>query len=79
MKLLALFIAFILFAISLVHCNPIAESFKCRLACDLQEFKPICGTDDGGETKTFNNLCTMKTENCLRSLTFQKISDGDCP
>lgn len=47
--------------------------------CDIKAYMPVCGTDDEGETRTFNNLCILKTENCLRNLSFQKTADGPCP
>lgn len=43
------------------------NNVKCQINCDLQDYQPVCGTDDAGETKTFNNLCILKIENCLRT------------
>lgn len=43
------------------------NNVKCQINCDLQDYKPVCGTNDAGEIKTFNNLCILKIENCLRT------------
>ncbi|XP_054725846.1 turripeptide Gsg9.2 [Anastrepha obliqua] len=80
MKLFAIILAFALYAFALVHSLAISDTnVKCQMNCDLQDYKPVCGTDDAGETKSFNNLCILKTENCLRQLSFQKTADGECP
>ncbi|XP_059220127.1 vasotab [Stomoxys calcitrans] len=78
MKLLPIFLALAIFAISFVHSAPAGDS-ECEFNCDLQDYKPVCGTDDSGDTKTFNNMCIIKTENCLRKTSYQKTGDGDCP
>ncbi|XP_017074740.1 uncharacterized protein LOC108110263 [Drosophila eugracilis] len=80
MKLSAVLLALALFAFSLVQCLGLPDpSAKCVMDCDTQEYKHICAADDKGSTKTYRNLCVMKTENCLQNANFQKISDKECP
>ncbi|XP_061390866.1 vasotab [Musca vetustissima] len=79
MKLFPLFLAMAIFVITLVHSAPAPGDTECEFNCDLQDYKPVCGTDDSGDTKTFNNMCIIKTENCLRKTSYQKTGDGDCP
>lgn len=62
---------FTLFSVA-IFILPLISAFPpkgrdCEVQCELQDFKPICGTDDKGDTKTFNNYCILKTENCLRN------------
>ncbi|XP_014089519.1 PREDICTED: uncharacterized protein LOC108969474 [Bactrocera latifrons] len=76
MKLFAIILTLALYAFALAQS---LANVKCQMNCDLQDFRPVCGIDDAGKTKTFNNLCILKTENCLRHLSFQKTSDGVCP
>ncbi|KAH8382933.1 hypothetical protein KR009_005843, partial [Drosophila setifemur] len=52
---------------------------KCVMECDTQEYQSICAADDKGTTRTYRNICVMKTENCLQNANFQKISDKECP
>ncbi|KAH8295128.1 hypothetical protein KR018_007551, partial [Drosophila ironensis] len=69
-----------LFAITLVQCLSLPDpNAKCVMECDTQEYLQICAADDKGTTRTFRNICVMKTENCLQNSNFQKISDKECP
>ncbi|XP_055906512.1 Kazal peptide Pr13a [Eupeodes corollae] len=77
MKLICILLALSLVSLSMSHSLSTEE--KCVLNCDIKSYMPVCGTDDEGETRTFNNLCILKTENCLRNLSFQKTADGPCP
>ncbi|XP_016954122.1 uncharacterized protein LOC108027263 [Drosophila biarmipes] len=80
MKLSAVFLALALFALSLVQCLGLPDpSTKCVMECDTQEYAFICAADDKGSTKSYRNLCVMKTENCLQNANYQKISDKECP
>ncbi|KAI8046453.1 uncharacterized protein LOC128261317 [Drosophila gunungcola] len=80
MKLIAVLLAVALFALSLVQCLSLPDpSTKCGMECDTQEYGAICAADDKGSTKTYRNLCIMKTENCLQNANFQKISEKECP
>ncbi|XP_037951440.1 turripeptide Gsg9.2-like [Teleopsis dalmanni] len=80
MKFFLLFLALAIYACTLVHSQPHGDpNLKCQFNCDVQDFKPVCCTNDAGETKTFTNLCIMKIENCLRQQFFQKTADGECP
>uniref|UniRef100_D3TRR0 Kazal-like domain-containing protein n=1 Tax=Glossina morsitans morsitans TaxID=37546 RepID=D3TRR0_GLOMM len=74
-------VAMIVLALALVvYSSPLTDNKRnCQMNCELQDYKPICGTDDAGVTRTFNNICILKTENCLRTYTFQKTGDGVCP
>jgi len=64
-----------LFALSLVQCLGLPDpSTKCVMECDTQEYSFICAADDKGSTKSYRNLCVMKTENCLQNASeFRKI------
>lgn len=55
-----------------------SSKMKCQMNCDLQDYKPICGTNDAGETKTFPNLCVLKTENCLRTSSKHILNCHSC-
>ncbi|XP_017057157.1 uncharacterized protein LOC108098606 [Drosophila ficusphila] len=80
MKLFAVFLALALLALSMVQCLSLPDpGTKCGMECDTQEYRLICAADDKGTTKTYRNLCVMKTENCLQNANFQKISDRECP
>ncbi|KAH8265609.1 hypothetical protein KR038_011602, partial [Drosophila bunnanda] len=69
-----------LYAVTLVQCLSLPDpNAKCAMECDTAEIKSICAADDKGTTRTFRNLCVMKTENCLQNTSFQKISDKECP
>lgn len=65
-----LFLNFFFFSVALFFL-PLIIAFPPRDCevhnCELQDYKPICGTDDVGDTKTFTNYCILKTENCLRN------------
>ncbi|XP_017855832.1 PREDICTED: uncharacterized protein LOC108608788, partial [Drosophila arizonae] len=77
--LLCLFIV-TLYALTLVQCLSLPDpNVKCNMECDTQENQFICAADDKGVTKTYRNVCIMKTENCLQNANFQKISDKECP
>ncbi|CAD7093434.1 unnamed protein product [Hermetia illucens] len=72
------YLLFILIAcVALHHSLPI-EDTKCANFCELN-YAPICGTNDEGKTRTFANLCVLKSENCLRQSNFQKTAEGPCP
>lgn len=36
---------------------------KCKAAC-TREMRPVCGEDQNGETKTFNNKCLYDYAEC---------------
>lgn len=63
--IIEIFLSVALLAVSFVASAPAGDN-ECEFNCDLQDYKPVCGTDDSGDTKTFNNMCIIKTENCLR-------------
>ncbi|XP_022209824.1 uncharacterized protein LOC111065750 [Drosophila obscura] len=80
MKLFAVLLALALYALTVVQCLSLPDpNVKCAMDCDTQEYAAICAADDKGTTRTYRNLCVMKTENCLQSASFQKISDKECP
>ncbi|KAM7361882.1 pegasus [Cochliomyia hominivorax] len=79
MKLFTLFLAIAIFILPLISTFPL-KGRDCEVHnCELQDYKPICGTDDKGDTKTFTNHCILKTENCLRNQNYKKTADGECP
>ncbi|XP_068156594.1 uncharacterized protein peg [Drosophila tropicalis] len=81
MKLFAVFLTLALLALTtLVQGFSLPDpNVKCSMECDTQEDAAICAADDKGTTKTYRNVCIMKTENCLQNANFQKISDKECP
>ncbi|XP_034116618.1 uncharacterized protein LOC133836527 [Drosophila sulfurigaster albostrigata] len=80
MKLFAVFLALTLYALTLVQCLSLPDpNVKCAMDCDMQENQYLCAADDKGTTKTYRNVCVMKTDNCLQNANFQKISDKECP
>lgn len=57
-----------LYALTLVQCLSLPDpNVKCVMECDTQENNYICAADDKGTTKTYRNICIMKTENCLQN------------
>lgn len=67
MMRLCLFIV-TLYALTLVQCLSLPDpNVKCVMECDTQENNYICAADDKGTTKTYRNICIMKTENCLQN------------
>lgn len=57
-----------LYALTLVQCLSLPDpNVKCNMECDTQENQFICAADDKGATKTYRNVCIMKTENCLQN------------
>lgn len=57
-----------LYALTLVQCLSLPDpNVKCVMECDTQDNNYICAADDKGTTKTYRNICIMKTENCLQN------------
>jgi len=50
----------------------------CETNCNLS-YLPVCGIDDSGIRKLFPNECVMKSENCVKKSSFQRIGNGTCP
>ncbi|ALC46328.1 CG17278 [Drosophila busckii] len=82
MKLIAVLLALTLCALTLttVQCLSLPDpNVKCAMECDTSPTQVICAADDKGTTRTYRNVCIMKTENCLQHLNFQKIAEKECP
>ncbi|CAB3383487.1 Hypothetical predicted protein [Cloeon dipterum] len=71
--------ALVCFVACMVLVGATAKSISgdCNWAC-LAVYRPVCGKNSKGETRTFSNDCYMAGENCDGQNDFVKVKDGEC-
>ncbi|XP_022910880.1 vasotab-TY2-like [Onthophagus taurus] len=52
---------------------------KCLRECPLDDYNPVCGTDDNGKKLSFGNECVLSNYNCEQSANLRILSKGECP
>lgn len=69
--------------VALARCAPRSPRFNpaCMMSeaqeCDLSS-APVCGIDETGRVKTFENKCMALAESCRRGTLYVEMKPGEC-